>query len=99
MLNDLRNVRLDAVELDDAVALIAFGKSMQEVYEHHKLVAPPWLADNLKGLRKLVDDKRRDNLERARKRIELKLEEMKSTEEKRGDLSAELARIRQELGE
>jgi hypothetical protein len=98
MLNQIKNVALDRMDFDETVALFAFGTQLEGTYTAMSLEAPDWLKANIEILRKDIVSKRRDNLERALKAAKTKLDGLKTAEEKRGDLKAEIDRISAALG-
>jgi len=94
MLEALRNLNLDRVELDDGVALLAVGESLGKTYTDNQLETPEWVTDKVAILRQWVKDRSRDNLDREIKLAEQKRSELRTAEEKRGDLDSRIERLK-----
>lgn len=98
VLDRIRNFNSERSDLDEMVELLVIGEEILGGYEKNSLEAPEWLKDNVGVLRKEIAARRRDNLERALKLAEGRLETLKSAEEKRQDTAAEITRLRAALG-
>lgn len=96
----LRDVmsNLNAMDVDDAVGLIACAESMFRVYERLGGEPPTWLRENVKALEDYVRLKLRDALEAQLKEAELEEARLKTVEEKRNDVKAKKARLMEKLG-
>lgn len=99
LLNDLKAANFDRLDLDEAVSLLAFASSLDATYKAHQLETPDWLKDKLPSLRKEVDRRRRDSLEAALKSALARRDALRTSEEKRKDTDAEIARLQASLGE
>lgn len=98
MLNRIRNIEADRMDLDEFVELLMFGKLALQTYSDNILEPPQWLVEGVGTLEKTVKERRRDNLEKAMKEKKARLETLKSAEEKRADLLAEIAKLQAALG-
>lgn len=99
MLPMFKALPIDRMDLDEMVTLRVFGDGLLKGYADHDLVAPGWVEDNIRELTREIGFRRRDNLEKARKSVEARIEALKPAPEKRNDLSKELDRINTALGE
>lgn len=60
--NAFRVVQLDRLDLDDAVALLSFGRGLKQTYTETDLEVPAWVNENLRLLERDISDRRRDLL-------------------------------------
>lgn len=99
MLNQLKIMNVDRIDLDEAVALEAFAHGMRSVYDEYGLEAPDWFVNSCKTLATEIARRREDNLRKALAQAEAEAEALKTQKEKRTDNAARIARLRKELGE
>ncbi len=97
MLNDLKQLNIERIDLDDAVALAAFGRMVEAEYQHVGAEAPAWLSDNLKELRKEVRQRLADSIERELSEAKSRLDALSTTEEKRSALKEKIDRLTHKL--
>ena len=93
----IKAVNTDRIDLDDAVELYALGGIVKTTYDGNQLEAPEALRDGLDGLGKLIKTKRRDNIERALKEATARRASLSTAEEKRGREDSEITRLKQLL--
>lgn len=98
MLEQLKSFNLDRIDLDEMVALFAFGENLKAVYGNMLLEVPEWVIDNVATLQKEIHSRRRDNLEKELKKAQASLETLKTADEKRLDLRAKIERLQAALG-
>lgn len=98
MLEKLKHLDLDKLDIDQAVSLVAFGDMLIYTYEKRELEVPQWLTDNVRELNREITARHRDNLEKALKETDAGLEALKTQGEKREDLKARQERLRKALG-
>lgn len=90
----LKNLNIERVaDVDEMVAMHAFGESLQATYEKHQMPIPEWLPESLRILSKEIASHRRDSIERALKLAKSRFEALKSADEKRKDLQLEIERL------
>lgn len=99
MLAQLRNVNVDRIDLDEAVGLLAFGELMARTYPEHNLKTPEWLDDNVKLLRREVNTRRAESLEKRRKELQSRIEATRTAQERREAYARELAEVEASLGQ
>jgi len=98
MLQQLKNLNIERLDLDEGVALAAFGRAMEAEYAHVSAEAPDWLTDNLKALRKEVRQRLQDTLESRLLEVTSRIESLSTVEEKRAKLREEKERLMAKLG-
>ncbi len=99
MLATFKSLAVDRMDLDEMVALKVFGDGLLKGYADHELVPPSWVGENVSELNREIGLRRRDNLEKARKSVNARIEALKPAPEKRQDLQKELEHINTALGE
>jgi hypothetical protein len=98
MLEKLRSVNVDKMDIDDLVELAAFGQLARTTYSAYEVPTPEWLTDALKTLDADIKRRRRDALEARRKQIKARRAGLRTAAEERADLDAEDARLAAALG-
>lgn len=98
MLEKLKNLNLDRMDLDEAVALVALGRMTQSGYKQFDVTPPHWLNDAIDMVEAEVLRRRREMLAARKKEIAAQLTALESPTERRRKLEAEQARIEQQLG-
>lgn len=99
MLDKLKNLNLDRMEIDETVSLLAFGESLRTTYDNLSLDVPSWLNTSVKALYGDIKNRRKEFLEREKKKAELELESLKTVAEKREALKAKLAKLTKALAD
>lgn len=97
MLDKLKGLNTDRLDIDDVVAYLAFANSVKVEFEKHELEVPDWLTETIDALKTEVKARRRDNLMRALKAAEAKAAGLRSPEQKRRDAQADIKRIKEAL--
>lgn len=98
LLQQLKGVQVDGLQLDEAVLLLAIAGKMDEAYQQTVGEAPQWLTDARETLQKEVKSRSQDALEKRLKELEAQEDRLKSAQEKREDIAKERARIEAKLG-
>lgn len=98
ILDRLKNVNLERSDLDEIVELLAFGNMMFNGYGSVALEAPDWLKEAVDTLRKEAASRTRDNKLAALKQARLRMEKLKTADQKREETAAEIKRLETELG-
>src|SRR5574341_211588 len=98
MLDKLKNLNLNRSEVDELVALHAFGAGLVGAFGTLDLESPQWLQDSMAMLTKEIKARHEDALEAQLKETESQLDALKTADEKRQDLRAQAARLRAKLG-
>lgn len=97
MLTQLKNLNLERMDLEEALALYAFGESLQAKYDSFQIDTPEWLTENLAALKREVQDRVRDELVRKIRMDESALETLKTQAEKRAETKRRLDGARAKL--
>lgn len=93
MMEQIRNLNLDRIDLDDAVGMLAFANVVSATYAEMKMEPPAWFTDKRGSLSGYVEQRRKENLTKAAKEIKAELNKLKTAEEKRSELNARLKEI------
>ena len=98
MLNELKNLPIDRMEMEQLVALLVFGESLVAGFEANEVDVPEWLKDRVKLLGRQVRDKNEDALRARLRQAQNKLNAMQPEAAKRKALAAEVAALEKKLG-
>jgi len=93
MLQEFKNFNVEASEIEELVALSAFGKMLRGEFEAQKVQVPEYVSDNLNSISREIDARMADRREARKREIKSTLEGLKSREEKRESLEKELAEL------
>lgn len=93
----IRNFDADKLSLDEIVELAAFARVFREEYEKNGGEVPTWLSDSLKGLRREINARQLDSVEKTLREKLSRLEALKPTEQKRQELQAEIDALKSRL--
>ena len=99
MLNQFKNFNEDGLQLDDLVALAAFGRMFRAECEEHQLEEPEYVDVQLKKLRREITLRSTEKLEARRKEVESRLDSLKTPTERRAELLKEKAELDKKLKE
>jgi hypothetical protein len=94
MLNTLKNFDPDKGDVDEMVELSAFARSLTAEYAALEIEPPEWLAAKQKEVIREVDARQADARAKRIKEIERSMAGLRTQEERRNDLTAELARLK-----
>lgn len=98
MMDKIKNLNIERLDIEEGMALAAFGRIVENEYALLSNEAPDWLTDNLKVLRKEIRQRLQDTLESRLVEITSRLDSLSTVEEKREKLKAEAARLKEKLG-
>ena len=93
MLEQLKNLNLERLDLEEAVSLVHFAKGLRAEFESQTLDVPEWLDDSIRSLTREIRDRQADSRARRIKEIKARLATLKTTEERRSELSEELKKL------
>lgn len=91
MLNDFKNFNTDGLELDQLIALAAFGRAQRAEYEAQRVPEPEYVAEQLNTLRREIEARMSDRREARKREIKAQLDCLQTKEERRTKLEKELA--------
>ena len=89
----------DRMDVDELIALSAFGKAFKAEYVALGLEVPEYVDVQLKSLRREIKARVADKLEAERKRIQAQLEGLKTTQERKAELRKQLEAVETQLSE
>jgi hypothetical protein len=93
MLEKLKGFEAERCGAEELVALSAFGRSLAEEYTRLKLDAPDWLNDRIAEVGRELQARLADMKAKRVKELKAKLSTLRTAEERRKDIEAELARL------
>lgn len=97
LLQQLKSFVADRLDLDDLIALAAFGRHLRTEYETNQLDEPEWLDVQLKSLRREIHTRNADKLEARRREINARLESLKTPSQRKQALLKERYDIDKQL--
>lgn len=92
-LNDFKTFAKDRLQMEDLIELAAFGRHYQAEYEAQGITAPEFVKDNLATLTREIQSKVAEAKAARVKTIQNSLEGLKTSQERRAALEAELAKL------
>lgn len=98
MIEKLKSFNPAAGDVDEAVELYAIGLTVATAYAALAVPTPSWLSEKLKDVESEVKRWARDAKALRLKEAQLKLNSLKTAEEKRTELKAEIEKLTAELG-
>jgi len=99
MLSQFKNFQADRMDLDELVALAAFGSMVRAEYEKHQLEEPEFVDVQLKALRREIHARNADRLESSLREKRARLESLKTPNEKKAQLRKEISGLEKQLQE
>lgn len=99
VLEALRRLKLDAMDMDDMVALYSVADGLKSTYERYKVQVPDFVTEAMNLLDNDIKSKRKEYLLRQKKILEAKQQKLLSREEQKARADAQLAEIEQMLKE
>ena len=93
LLRELKTYDLDHTNLDELITLSAFAKQLKTEYGVQNCDAPKWLNSRTDDLRRAIRSKQTDIRTQKLQEILMRLETLKSADEKRTELQAEAERL------
>lgn len=97
MLDQLRNLNLDRVDIEDMVALKTFSTALFSGFSEVGLPVPEWIREKNEQLTVEIRNRRRDLLLREKKALQSEADKLRTPAERREDLQKRLAAIDGEL--
>lgn len=99
MLEKLKTLNLDRIlDMDEAIALSAYARSLAEEYEHLEMPAPEWIEKSTDVLREEIARRTRASDLATLKALEGELEGYKTIGEKRTEAQRRLGDLQKKLG-
>lgn len=98
MLEKLRNLTVDRIDLDEAVALATLARATSHGYTHYDVPAPAWLTNAIDQLDGEINRRRKDILQARSREVAAELTQLQTREERRAKLMAEQSRLNDAIG-
>lgn len=92
-LNQFRSFNVEVGDIDELIALSAFGNQLREEYKRLNLEEPEWLNDQLKAVTREVHKRTEDAREARVREIDARIDALATPEEKREKLRKERERL------
>jgi len=89
-LQTFKNYNTTRADLDELVAMAAFGRTLRAEYESHQIEEPEFVGAKLKSLRAEIADRNADKIAARKSEIKARLDALKSPKEKAAELRKEL---------
>lgn len=96
MLEELKRVNCDAVDLEKAIALLAFGRGMIAEYGELELEPAEWLTSTVRSLRREITVRVADAKEKRLKELKSSRERLDSPELRKKKIDAEIKKLEAE---
>ena len=98
MLNEFKNFNVDSAEIDDLVALSAFGKQLRGEFESQKIPVPEYVSDNLNSISREIDARMADRRATRIRELKAQRDSLKTAQERRDAIDKELAVLGEPVG-
>jgi len=97
MLNILKTFIVARMQLDELIELAAYGRALKAEYEEQAVAEPDWLPIQLNALKREIQARVADSLEKRRRHVKAQLESMKSPTQRKQELTKELRELEEAL--
>lgn len=97
MLHQFKTFQADRMDLDDLIALAAFGHMLRDQYEKFGLEVPDFVTDNIKAITREVKTKTAATLESRKRELLSRKDALKTPAERKREIEAELKQIDEQL--
>lgn len=91
--NDLKDVNIDRIDLEGAVALSCFGRQLQGEFSALNIEEPEWVGTRLRELRREIRVRMQDEIEKRLRESRARLASLATPDEKRAKLREEIAKL------
>jgi len=93
MVQKLKSLDLERMDLDDAVELLSVANLMHATYNTEQVDVPEWLDTSIRELKREIRTRQQDSRERRLKELKSRREALATTEEKRLKIDNEIAEL------
>ncbi len=97
MLDNLKNFDAKRADLAELIELSAFGRTLLAEFETLTVEPPEWAVENLTAVRREIRSRNQDRLAARLKTAKMRLETLKSPDEKRAGVQTEIADLEKQL--
>ena len=99
MIEKLKALNVERIDLEEAVELMGLAQQQLVVYGAYTLPIPAWLATAHNLLHEDIQRRQRDALKARQRELDTKLKALRTREEQRAQIEAELAQVKDALGD
>ena len=92
-LQSFKTFNADRMDVDELVALLAFGKTLRTEYEALQLEEPEFVDTQLKSLRREINARNADKIAARKRELTARIDSLKTPTQKKAEAEAELARL------
>lgn len=93
MLNELKNLRVNQLDMDELMSLSTHAKGMKAEFERNQVEIPEWLDDTARQLQREITSKNADAIALRVRQIKQKISNLKTPAERRTELEEELQKL------
>lgn len=93
-----RGFTAEQLDVDELVALHAFGKQLRAEFESLGVDEPEYVDVQLKSIRREINTRNADRVELRIREVKSRLDALKSPDVRRQELEAELAKLQSKVG-
>lgn len=97
MLNLFKQFDANRLDIDDLVALRAFGRQLAEEYTNQNVEVPEFVSVNNKALDREILARNRDRLEKRVRELKSRRDALKTPVERKREIDRELASLQKQL--
>ena len=97
LLLEIYNVSIDSADMEEAIAALASARAIVSEFTAQQIPVPDRLKFRIEEIERDVKMKRRDYLELKRRNVQMKIDSLKTRDERRDEAKAELEQIEAQL--
>lgn len=97
MLNQFKNFDAGRLDIEELVALAAYGRMLREEFEVHGLDEPAYVDVQLKALKREIHARNADKLEATLRELKSRREALKTPTEKKAEINRQIAQLEKQL--
>lgn len=97
LLLEIRKLNVDSMDVDETVAALAITRTTIAEYQAQQIPPPEWLVERQEQFTAEVKARRRDYLQAQLKAAKLRLERLKTPDQKRADTMSEIEQLQKQL--
>lgn len=98
MLDQFKKFNAEAADLDELVAVAAFGRQFRAEHEALNVAVPEFVDDNLRVIRREIESRVADKRATRVRELKAQKENLKTAQERRSAIDAELAALGEPVG-
>lgn len=98
MLQQLKNLDCERMDVEELIGLSAYGQLVETEYQRLNIDMPSWLRPRLRELDREINARHADQLEERLAAARRKAEKLRTPEEQRHSVNEEIARLEAQLG-